>query len=211
MSSVQTIIDSARAGTDQDTAGQITDAQLIAWVNEDVQLMYRQLTEYVPEAFVKVSATFPLTNSINYQDVTASPLSLTDFGKIYRLEMLVGSIYRPLEQADPLDPERCSSSAFTLRVNTVTVYPSQNAAGTYRLSYLPSPPALTLAATAISMPSGFERPLAERVCARIRSRFEEDPSFHLQAADAAWREYRRYLRRQYGAHPTSGLRQVRAW
>jgi hypothetical protein len=207
VSSVVDLIASARAATDHDSDTQVTDTQLTAWLNEFWPLLWRKVGNQAPTLIAKVTAAFAVTGTS--QDVTASPLSLTDFDRVYRVERQYGSVYLPLEAADPLNPENTYDVSFLERLTTLEFYPTAMAPGTYRLTYLPKAATLANTSTALPLPAGYETALTERLASRIRVRFEEDPTPHLSAWSLAEAAYLKDLRRRYGTHVVPGLRRIR--
>jgi hypothetical protein len=206
------IIAYARAASDHDSDTQITDAGCVTLLDPLWQRMRRKLAQRVPTLYTKVAATFTVASG-NTQDVTGSPLSLTDFDRVRRIRRLISSTaptsYVPIGVADAIDPERIPPEedvVFLERGTVLEFYPAAIIPTmTFELAYLTAAPALTTTSSVLDAPAGIEGVLGEELAAKIRTRFEDDPSAHLQAAAAALDEYLWDLTRRYGVHP-EGLR-----
>jgi hypothetical protein len=212
------VIAYARAATDHDSDTQVTDAGLIVLLGPVWQRIRRRLVQRVPTLYTKVAATFTVSSG-NTQDVTGAPLSLTDYDRVRRIRRLVNSTtptnYVPIGVADAIDPERVpvdQDVVFLERGTVLEFYPASIIPTmTFELSYLTKAATLTGggspvgASDAIDAPEGIQEILGEELAAKIRPRFEEDPTPHLRAAEAALGEYLWDLQRRYGVHP-DGMR-----
>ena len=216
MATAADVIAYARAATDHDVDQQVTDPQLIVLLNPIWQRVRRQLGQRIPVLFTKV-VTFTLTGAT--QDLTASPVSLTDFERVRRLRRLVDSTsqrYEPVGAANPIDPELLppdANYAFLVRGTTLELFPAGSATGSsLELSYNTKATKLTGGGTpagtsdVLDAPDGIEEVLGEELAAKIRPRFDEEASPHVQAAATALRELLWDLTLRYGVHP-EGLRE----
>jgi hypothetical protein len=193
---------SVRAATDHDTDTQVTQAQAYAWINEEYFALRRRLADAVPDLYTKVSADFTLGAGITSQDVTAAPLSLSDFAKPRIVEIKNSPFYSPLETAGFMTADWGGSLSWRLRGTTIDLYPQDFVPGkTFRVKYITKPAKLVNPNDPVDVPDGAERVLVESVAARIRVRLDDDPSFHLQMRDKYWAEIRDSLVRQYVSTP----------
>lgn len=194
-----------RAATDHDSDTQVTDAQLLVWINKEYFRLRRIIGDVAPKLY-SAQVTFTISSGNTYAIVAS------DFERIYKLERLnVGSSYDPMVVANELDPEVIPDgavAAFLERGATLEIYPSTAASASYRLTYTTKPTALASAGDACTVPEGAEEVIVQRVAARVRIRFEEDPSPHQALAAEALAEVRSFIQRRYGAHP-EGLRTER--
>jgi hypothetical protein len=205
MATLTGLCDDIRACTNHDSDTQVTDVQLTVWINKEYYRLRRILAEVAPSLFQN-QVSFTISSGNTYAVVA------TDYDRVYRLERLVnGTEYEPLGLADALDPESVPdglSLAFLERGTTLEIYPSTSAAGSYRLTYTTKPAALSGGSDSCTVPEGAEEVIVQRVSARVRVRFEEDPSIHVALANEALSEVRSYLQKRYGVHP-EGLRNER--
>jgi hypothetical protein len=205
---VSDVIAYARFVTNHDTDTQSTDAQLIPVVNAIYQETRRKLAMIVPTLYTAVSASFTISSG-NTQDVTAAPLSLTDFERVRLLQRQVNtSDWRPVGVANPIDPERLpvgEDFAFLERGNFLELYPSLSAPGqTFRLRYLQKPAAVTTVGGAtgtLLLPDGADEYMGEMLASKMRQREKEDVKPHLDAAERALRELKWDLSNRYGSTP----------
>ena len=204
MATVQDVIDDVRALTSHDTDEQVTDAQLIPWISDVNDELWGDVTTDVPVPFLKVASPFTLSSGNTFDLST-----VTDYDHAYRLDRLLGSVYRPILVADSLDPETATAGAFLERGGFLEVYPSQQAAGTYRLTYVPTTPELTAAGDPLPL-AGTRNILAHRVYALVfcRDENEDRAPLHMQRADQLTGKYIAGLRKRYGAHVVPGLKRV---
>lgn len=180
-----------RANTGQDTAtpstARVTDDQIAAWLDLEYPRFRREVTALVPTLYSTTTAEQALTAADPLFDLPA------DFERVVRFEYEDDDDWYPVNVADPLEPG-----------GPVGVD------GDYRLVYTKRPD-LTGTYT-LEVPEGTEEIPILRVCAMVVVRggggAVEDPSFFLSRADQLWREQKSVVRRRYGAHPVSGLRQV---
>lgn len=187
MATLATLLLDIRAVCDRDGDTAVTDAQLTVWANQEYAIVRRRLADSVPDPFTKIK-DFTLASG-NTQDVTAAPMSLTDFGKLLSLSRLSGTSYQQLMLA-PLG----------------SVYDGTglDASGSYRARYLTK--AATLAGTdPVDLPDGADGIVRERVAARLRVRFDEDPKEHKAFAQELFAETVASLRVLYPATPYPGI------
>lgn len=197
----------ARVATDHDTDTQVTDAQLLVLLAPLWQKLRRKLGQRISTLFTRVT-TFTISSG-STQDVTAAPLSLTDFERVRRLRKQVSNTtpasYIPIGVSDFIDPEMVpwnQDIVFLERGTTLEFFPAALIPGsTFELAYITLAAAITATSSPIDAPAGIEEILGELLAAKIRVRFEEDPGSHLAAADTALTEYLWDLGKRYGVHP----------
>lgn len=172
---------SIRGATDSVDTARTTQALLLQFANEEFFRLRRRLADAIPDLYTKTSSDLVIAPGTTTIDIS----SITDFGKIRSLGRREGTVLVPLRVASPL-------AAFS----------TDGVDGTYVLSYVTKPSArLTNATSAIDLPDGMERALIEAVCARVRVKEKEDPSFHVQASEAIYGQVRDSLIRQYLSTP----------
>lgn len=181
------------------------DAALLVMLSPRYLALRRKLGRAVPSLFRN---TVTWTAIAATQDVTAAPVSLTDYERVYRLRWLNGvgsSGYGPLGTANPIDPEMIPYGrdyVFLERGTTLEFYPSANVIGVgLELSYITKGAALTATNTPIVLPDGADYILGQLLAADMRVVVEEDPSSHLAIAAAEWTDLRWELLQRYGVHP----------
>jgi hypothetical protein len=177
------------------------DAALLVLLSPRYLALRRKLGRAVPSLF---RSTVTWTAIAATQDVTAAPLLLTDYERVYRLRWLGGG-YSPLGVANPIDPEMipCGRDFVFLERGTVLeFYPSASIVGLgLELSYITKGAALTATTTPIVLPDGADYILAQLLAADMRVVVEEDPGSHLAIAGAEWADLRWELLQRYGVHP----------
>jgi hypothetical protein len=198
------IIALARPLTDHDSDAQVTDPQLVALLSPRYLALRRKLGRAVPSLY---RSTVTWTAAAVTQDVTAAPLSLTDYDRVHRLRWQTGTGvagYAPLGVANPLNPEAMSGGydfAFLERGTILEFYPSAQVVGTgFELSYITKGAALTAVGSTVVLPDGADYILAQLLAADIRIRFDESPKSHLDIANDEWKELRWALQQRYGVH-----------
>lgn len=196
---------SVRAGCDHDADTQITTPQVYVWANEAYFAIRRRLGEVAPDLYTRVSPDFTLGAGVTSQDLTAAPLSLTDFSKVRIVEWKTGAYYSPLPVAPFLTADVRGEMAFRLRGTILDFFPSTFVPGQiFRVKYLTKPAAkLAAPGDAVDVPDGAERVIVEEILGRIRVRFDEDPSPHIAWRTQAWEEVRNALIKQYVSTPQS--------
>lgn len=194
-----------RAVTAHDTDTQITDSQLDAWLTDETARVRRDLIAVAPQLYQKLSDTFPLTIT-PYLDLSA----ITDFERVWRVDVLDGSTWRDVPVSDEASPEL---GDLTYRETTaggipaLLFSPSTAALGnSFRVAYHAAP-----AASSVEVPSGMEDAVLMRVAAKVAMRCFDDPRAFNEEADRVWATQRRAVRRRYGAQPQPGLRLTKGW
>lgn len=194
MALASAIVTNIRALTDHDTDTQVTDPQLFAWISTEYFAIRRTLNRVVPTLYVN-TVSFTISSGNTYTIVA------TDFESIRRLQRLAGdSTYYAVKQASPLDPELARSIAFLKRGSVLEFYPSQAATGSYKLTYMTKPTQITAGGDTVDVPEGVDEVIAQKVSAKVRTRLNDSPTVHMEAADALWKEAKRQLQRDYGIH-----------
>lgn len=197
---VANVIEYARIVTDHDSDTQVTDAQLIKVVNTVYQRVRRKLALHVPQLYRK-NASFTATGDT--QDVTGAPLSLTDFGSIWRIRRLtVGGDYEHVSVANEPSPDNIPTDqdyVYLMRGTVIEFFPTGFVSGqTFEIAYLSQPVAVTLTSDVLDVPEGFQECLGEYVASKIRLRFEEPYTAHVSEGNNALRELLWDLSKQYG-------------
>ena len=185
MATLSDIETSVRAATFKITTGRTPQSVIWLFVNEEYQALRRRLADAVPDLYTKVTADFTVAASTYSVDLSASPISLTDFGKVRVVERKESGQYYPLEVAAAMAPGDLDSCI----------------AGTYRVRYVTKPAKLTAGTDVLEIPDGAERVLVESIAARLRVREQEDPSPHIRWREQAWTEIRDSLVQQYVSTP----------
>lgn len=194
-----TLITEVRAVTDHDTDTQVTDAQILSWMDPILQALQRQCADLAPDLFTAVSDDFAIAAGASSQDLASAPLSLGDvLGKIRSVERKQSAtVYYAIPQYHVLVGTMAASLSWRqLGETTILFRPPLAAPGTYRVQYLLKCPPLALVSTAFSVPHGADSVIVERLAAKVRMRFEEDPTPHVNAANQAWKDLRAWLIRQ---------------
>jgi len=196
------VITYARVVTDQETGNQFPDASVLPVLNAVYQRIRRQLAQRVPTLYTK---RVQFTATAATQDVTAAPLSLTDFGSVRRIRRLVNSNsneYEPVGVANDANPDSVpfdQNYVFLEKGTVLEFYPSAQVIGQiFELSYLSQPVALTAVNNSLDVPEGFQEILGEYLASKFRFRFEESAKQHIDAGDAALTEMLWDLTNRYG-------------
>jgi len=192
------IIDQARTYVDRDgTDDGVTNAQLLPLLSSKYFNLRRRLGDVVPDLFTGVE-TFSIASVGTSHTVVA-----TDFGKVLKLERAVPGGYVPIQVAPLLTAETVRGLwRYRLRGDAIDVYPSSDAAGSYKLTYITKPTAnITDVTDELEIPDAADDLLARQLAADILFRIRLDPTLQLQLADVAWRELVENLIDQYRATP----------
>jgi hypothetical protein len=182
------IVTSVRTCTDQDVAGPVSDAMILALVNEEYPLVRRMVARIAPDLFASESGDLPVASGANEIDVSG----LANLDLIFEVKRLCGTVYLPFDEAGEapqLSADLCWRRRGISGAGTVLeVYPVASAAGTYRVRYMATAAALA-GSGPVLLPPGAERVLVESAAARVRDRLERDYSLNLAARDKALREF----------------------
>lgn len=195
-----------RADTGHEFDTQFTQQQLFDWLLAEYSIFRREIAAVAPSYYAKLSPTQVLSSADPDFDL---PL---DYESLIRFERLEGALYAPVDVADELAPE-LEALAFREEAGVLRLAPGVFVSGTYRMCYVPTP--VVAADYTIFVPPGCELVLVERLNARVRRKFGEDPTPHLQAAKLLWHGepggppgQKTYVRRRYGKHALPGFRGV---
>jgi hypothetical protein len=211
MATLATLIVDVRSDTDHDSDTQVSDAQITVWANRQYYLLRQKLADVCPTLY-NVQLSFTVAAGASSYTITPAGGAET-FLKVRKLERqdtTQNSYWNEVGVANPLDPEAIPDGldwAFLERSGVLDIYPSLSAPGTYRLTYIGAPAALTGSAT-IALPTVLEETLVQRIAARVRIRLREDPGPHLALAAESEKEAWAWLAKRYGIHP-QGLIQER--
>jgi hypothetical protein len=204
MASLSDIEASIRAGTDHDTDTQVTTPQIYAWFNEAYAVFHRRLATLFPDLFTKISADVPVASGASSFDLTATPPTLTDFGKLRVVQVKSGLDYFSLPLANAANPEREARLCFRQRgFTTIDLFPTLAAAGTYRVRYVTKGLKLAAPTDPVDLPEGAETVLIETVAARVRCRHDDDPGPHMMFKSEAWKDLLASLGPMYVSTPQS--------
>lgn len=194
------VITYARAVTDTEVTTQNPDASVLPVLNAVYQLARRRLAARIPQLY---TARVSFTATAATQDVTASPLSLTNFGVLRRIRRLVqGTDYEPVGVANEPNPDIVpfdQTYAALMRGNVIEFYPSSSIIGnTFEISYLTQPVDLTAVGNTLDVPQGFQECLGEFLAAKFRLRLEEQQRAHYEAGQLAFDNFCWTLINTYG-------------
>jgi hypothetical protein len=188
------IIDLARSFVDRDgTDDGVTNTRLLTWVNTKYHALRRRIAEVAPDLF-RAAVTFSITSGSTWA------ITATDFAKVLKVELKVGTEWYPVPVAPLLSAE--GTAGFRLRGTTIEVFPSADALGDYRLTYI-TKRSSDIAATGdtLDLPEGADQVLAHEIAALIEARQDRDPGGQLTLAQATWDELRETIVNQYAATP----------
>jgi hypothetical protein len=198
-----------RANTDHEGSAdtQITTTQLNAWIDIENKLLAREVALVAPSLYTLADEEQELVAS----DDDESLLIPDDFEHLVRVEKQAGSIWYPLEISDELNVHTGSRLTAREEEGVITLSPQAMCTGTYRIIYVRTPLTLDNDVENLDVPAGCEDIVCERVCARVRTKLDEDPSVHIANAERVWGVQKKALRRRYGKSPQTGLRKVKFW
>lgn len=173
----------------------IKDSTIKRWINIEVQNVRRLLLAAAPALFATQSAFTASAGPPPFWTKAAT------FDRVRLVERKgTDGTYYPIEKANELDPEMSPSYAWRELGSKIEFFPSTGAAGDYRVTFLAKPAALVNSSDVLDVPDGVEDVVVERVCARVRRRFEESPAEHIEAAKAALEEALGFLQGRDGLH-----------
>lgn len=204
---LQEAIDDIRAATNRDGEGDagVSDSQLTTWINQEVEELRAALVRVAPDEWCTFG-TFSLTsaNTVLINSLAGS----TGFLGIRSVEWDANSNassrqWVQLREYQFGTRNRYARSWHVLGspVSGQTLYiepesPSGSVPGTYRLWLVLAPTEYAYpanAANTLDLPAvGGARYVCEGVAARVRTRLDEDPSFHLASKEASLKLTRAY-------------------
>lgn len=200
-----------RAETSHDADTQVTDAQILAWLDLECINVRVDLIDEVPELYVTVGSPTAISGT------TQTISKPADFVKLVVLEKLVDGRYVALDLADELYPESTlpqfsyyvanQRTCFREQGDNFIVSPVETAPGTYRLTYGHM---FAAGYTSLPVPFGFEQVVIERATEHVRGRHEEDRSAHERKAEARWKRSVSSLVSRTGRHERGPTRR-RGW
>lgn len=206
MALLQDVIDSIRGGTDHDTDTQVTDVTLTLWINEEYPVLVRRLASAIPDRYTKYSSDVTVVSGASSFDVTANPPNVSDLSKLLCPQLKQSGRYLDLPLARTVNAENAGCLCFRQRgASTVDLFPAEVAPNTYRIKYVYKPAKLTSVTPGVTdvldLPDGGEGPIVQVVSARVRGKFDEDPSAHERWRETAWREFRDSMLPFYSTTP----------
>jgi hypothetical protein len=168
-----------RSQTAHDADQQVTDVQLTAEIDREYRRTRRWLSNFLPGLYRKV-ALFTLAFP---QKTITKP---DDFERLTLLEQQFSQGYW-----DPLTMRPALHASEGI---------ARDCTGSYRLTYVTRP---VDGYTVLDVPEGAEDIIIANVSGWLRQRHNEDPTYHLQRAQALKDEIRVGLAFRNGAHPQS--------
>lgn len=188
----QQIVDSARPVTRHDTDNQVTDPQLFVWLAEHVRALHSMASRECKSQYT-LSTTFAIASGsiVTVGSGALAGLAAADYLDFRGLDLDAGGgYYTPLKPLNFRGRGTVDGRRYMLRGNTIELYPTLNAVGTYRLWYLGTVMSVTvpIASTSFTLPEGGDLWLSEALAARIRVRLQQDPSPHTTLQDLYWKE-----------------------
>lgn len=140
--------------------------------------------------------------------------AITNFDRIDLIERAEAgsSLYRTLRARPPgVSDARLDDIYFDETATSISIYPSSVAPGTYRVGYLARNSGIVAAGTDLNdlsaggIPLGLEWAMIHDVCAWVRQKLEEDPSYHEAKSRAILTEWIAANRNRNGQMPTPGM------
>ncbi len=195
-----------RASALHDIDTQDTDAQLLVKITQEYQRLRRWLCTFVPNLY-ETSATITVAAGAS----SIAKTGLTNFERLRRVERQQGSAsgtYYPISIADTLNANQARTLCAYEQGAYILLAPTSSAPGTYRVTFVTGTGTVA-AGTTLDVPDGLEDVIVERCAAWVRQRHDEDPSYHIRAADEILKEQRQLLRGRYGTHAVPGLNTTR--
>ncbi len=190
--------------TFEEVSGAPSSTDLNTWIDLEHKLVLRELAHAAPSSVAAVSSNQTLASG----DTELFPPAFME--SVIRVERQSGSAWVPVDVSDELTPH-IGGLTYREESGALVVSPTQLAPGTYRIVYTVAAATMTADGDLLQVPPGIEDVIIERVAARCRVRLDEDPTPHLQRADAVWKAQLKALKKRYGRHPVPGLRQTRRW
>lgn len=197
-----------RTATARDSDLRLTDTMMAAWVDIESKRLWYYLSQEIPEL---TESTVAATVAAGSSTINMNALTSSSYYRLHLLEKAFSDgVYDEVPSANYAHPARVSGLVFRESIisgaPTITLYPADSAPGTYRVRYTPL---VAPGYTTVPVPEGFEDVVIERVAARARIRFKEDPSPHLAQANEFLQQQLDAARDRHGYHPVGGLRVVR--
>lgn len=190
-------ITAIRTATRYDTASPspVTDAQITVWMNQEMHRFRRLVNEVAPMLYRATTADLIIASGA--QTLTQP----ADFERLVRLESFLSGRWVNIEPASDTDAES-GPLGFEEVGATFLIWPSAQAAGTYRIVYLK-----TATDGTMEVPAGLEDVIVERVCARVKERLApEEAQMHFAIADRVWQEQATQLKRAFGRNNQQGFK-----
>lgn len=185
------IVASARPATRHDTDTQVLDTQLYIWLGEHVRALHSMAVRLCKSQY-RQSAPFTVASGASSVTVGVGALvavpanTYLDFNGV---DFDVGGgNYQPLKPLNFRGRGVVNGRRYLLRGDSIDLYPAINAAGNYKLWYLPTIATVTppIAGTTYVLPEGGDLWLSEQLSARVRVRFQQDPTPHINLAKMYW-------------------------
>lgn len=199
--SVSDAVVMVRSGTAHDNDAQTTDTQIQAQLHRSLQMLRRRLSAAFPSIFEKVTSELVVASGAN---TITKPVDCEHVTVLERKN--AAGAWDFIDVNPSLNRSMAATVSFYERDGVLVIEPAYLAAGTYRIHYSG---ALLDGYTTIDLPAGLEEIIIEEVCAWVRQRHEEDPSYHMARAKMVWDENWMPLKKRYGAHGRSALQITR--
>lgn len=216
----QAIIDDVNALTDNDGYSLVSNAQLCAWINNELTSAWGWIGRGNRDILTKVTAQFSIVppQDVNGISMTAAApgLALTDFQYPRGVEVLVSTnTWKPIRKWSFVTRNQIWSITYRFEGETMIVQPYDQATSyPMRIWYVFKAPQVSSSAlsTPISIPDNLDEYIKQGVAAKVRIRLDDDPAPHLQAQGIAKQQLMAWLRTNAGDQSVIADRDVEgAW
>jgi hypothetical protein len=163
----------------------VTDAEILSQLCLSYQELYDLIVATDPSYYARVSATFDISST----GTASTSTFATDCYKPIQLEYNEGGAgtgYIDVPQVSFHERNSCTQRSWTLAGTTLYIVPPEQAAGTYRLWYVPQATTFgTSSAATVETQNGWEEYMICDVASKVLAKEESDPSFCLAGKAAA--------------------------
>lgn len=194
----QAIIDDVNALTDNDGYSLVSNAQLVAWMNNELTTLWQWARRCNRDVFTKVTGTLTMPAGASSMSMTAAApagAALTDWSSGRGVDIQVGGgtadSWKKLKPWNFATRDRIYRSCYRFIGDTLYLLPTVSASQyPLRVWYIYSAPVVlipggTLTNTALSIPDGADEYIKQGLAAKVRTRLDDDPTPHLQAQGSA--------------------------
>lgn len=200
---VLTRLEVATPGT---SPSKVTRPQALGFIELEYNNLLRWQREELSDARFVTTTTQVITTTPTYNIVGAFPL----YDRIYRVDrLMLDGIYRPVEAANPTDPDMHAVGIWTYREEGANIVfgPSNSFDGTYKILFHETATISTAGAgtETISLYSGLELVLIFRVAALMSLRVDGDAGPFPKMADDLMEKQAPMLKRRAPAGRRHGL------
>lgn len=179
-----------RAATAHDVDQQVTNVQILAELDREYRRVRRWLSTFLPELF----ATEYLPPALVGATGGATIAKPVDYERVIRLERQF-----PMNSWYPLAMRSIKNQKTGIAIDV---------SGQYRLTYVKRP---VDGYTTFDVPDGCEDLIILPVCAWVRARHDEDPTYHLQRYADIKKSTIADLSMRYGSHQRTALQMTPFW